>query len=245
MILDRSQSFTYYDLSLSKLQRCEKKTVQKNHIQRLVSLSSLSKPFKHLFSMTMKSRNLYKSWDSPGKHCSKVWGSAEISRLLIKSCGVDSPFSSTQAPTWTVWGWCEDEWESYAPSYISFLRFKYTKPQRSRCARKFCISGLDFLFFFFLSAVSAAAANVALDEEQPGGAGRGQRGPQGAWILRQPVSAGPERQQCRRAAVPSPSHPAYSKARLLRDAPVTLLVALLGGNGEEGVKGSKGRSSYF
>lgn len=149
MILDRSQSFTYYDLSLSKLQRCEKKTVQKNHIQRLVSLSSLSKPFKHLFSMTMKSRNLYKSWDSPGKHCSKVWGSAEISRLLIKSWGVDSPFSSTQAPTWTVWGWCEDEWESYAPSYISFLRFKYTKPQRSRCARKFCISGLDFLFFFF------------------------------------------------------------------------------------------------
>lgn len=98
-----------------------KKSIQKkNPIQGLVSLSPVSKPFKHLFSMIMKSKNLYKSWDSPGNHYSKIWGSAEISRLLMKSWELDSPFSCTQASIWTAWGWCEDECESKTPPYIPF-----------------------------------------------------------------------------------------------------------------------------
>jgi len=47
--------------------------------------------------------------------------------------------------------------------------------------------GLVFLFFLG-SAISAAAADAALVEEQPGAAGRGQAGPQGVWILHQPMS---------------------------------------------------------
>lgn len=54
-----------------------------------------------------------------------------------------------------------------------FLRSIYTKPERSCWAGKFCIFGLDFLFCL-LWAISAAAANAALDEEQPGATGGGQ-----------------------------------------------------------------------
>lgn len=93
--------------------------------------------------MTMKSRNLHKSWNSPGNLYSKVWVSADVSRVLMGSWKLDSLFSLIQASIWNSWSSCEDRFENNAPSYIPFLQVK--KPYKNPTTNWRSLAGLKIL----------------------------------------------------------------------------------------------------
>lgn len=138
--------------------------------------------------MTMKSRNLHKSWNSPGNLYSKVWVSADVSRVLMGSWKLDSLFSLIQASIWNSWSSCEDRFENNAPSYIPFLQVK--KPYKNPTTNWRSLAGLKILHcwigFPIFSPVDHQCRGTS--EKQPEAAGRGQTGPWGVWILHQPLS---------------------------------------------------------